>query len=249
MAEGTIVITISNQVAAPVGDFTNAKRVYTYRGYTATALRNRSSSPAITDINPGATYIDCKNITTTKVETALGVSNNSVEDLCKHTNVNKWSGFSPYTRSVTGALLIHNLPTNCQLGDFAGYNHNAATPHFIGTTHSADISVNTGATVHFTAEIHLGELPFTGGDIVGHSDCVSLVLAIYDGATIEAYDIVSLATATDTVTLEPLMSASTVDKAYTCKVYLSNNLVTFTDANIVCGITELANYVKRVYIV
>jgi hypothetical protein len=228
--------------------FTNAKRINTYRGYTASGLRGRASVPALAEMATGANYVDCVNITTNKVEAALVVSNNSVEDLCKHANVNKWSAFSPYTRSIVGGMLTHNKATNCQLGDFGGYNHNAPIPHYDSTTHADTTWIIPGDTVHFAPTVNIGELKYVGGDIVGGSDCVGIALVIFDGATVAASHIINLATQTNIIYPDATLIGGSASKNYTCKLYLVKNLASFspTLSDVTCQIAELANYSKAV---
>ena len=99
-----------------------------YSGYTAAQLKSRSSIPAATDITVGTTTIDCVNIKASAVKSVLSATTYSLYDLCRHANVNHWSWFGPTQRTITSQELVNSDPSVCKLGDFAGYNHSAATP-------------------------------------------------------------------------------------------------------------------------
>lgn len=224
------------------------KERFIYRGYTPTDLKSRAVIPNAADIQRTPTSIRCGNITATKIATALGVTTHKMHELCTNAAVNKWSAFSPYTRSVAGGLLVHNLPTDDLAGDFAGYHHTATAPHFDSVTHDDEIWIVPGEIVHFSPTVNIGELKYIGGDITGHSDCVGIALTVWDGASLRASDVMDLSDETDVIYPDATLTGGASDVNYTCKLYLVSSLLSFdfTLADVVCQITELANYTKSV---
>jgi hypothetical protein len=124
----------------------------TYRGYSASELNTRASNTCNHSVNGSA--IDCVLVDVyARVRNVLGASNGNVSELCKHNNVNKWSAFSPYLRSVTGSgqsgVIVHSKPTLCNIGDFAGYNHNAVAPSYYNANRITTLSVPSATGVTF----------------------------------------------------------------------------------------------------
>lgn len=242
---GSFVVTILNQADIPLQRYI---RKSTYRGYTPTDIKVRTTVPEAASIARNATTVDFANITVTKIANAIGSSSHLISVLCRSNLVNKWAGFSPYLRSVVGGVLAHNKPTMCKAGDFAGYNHNAATPHYESTTHASDVWIIPGEIVHFAPTVNIGELKYIGGDIIGHSDCVGIALTVWDGTTLVASQVINLATAKDVIYPDATITGGSSDKTYTVKLYLVNSLSSFdyTLSGVVCQVTELANYTKAV---
>ena len=103
---------------------------YTYGDLTPAQLKSRASVPTAANITENVDNIGCNNISTTQVKTILGASIDTLEDLCPHANVNEWSWFGPTLRSIVSQALVNAAPTNnYSLESFAGYNHDALTPH------------------------------------------------------------------------------------------------------------------------
>jgi hypothetical protein len=243
---GSFVVTLSNQADTPLSKFI---RKSIYRGYTATDIKSRTIVPESASIARNATTVDFGNITATKIANAVGSASELIGEICQGDLVNKWSGFSPYTRSVVNGVLTHNKPTTDKVGDFGGYNHSAPTPHFDSNTHASDQWIIPGEVVHFAPTINIGELKYVGGDIVGHSDCVGFALTVWDALNLVASNIVNLATAKDVIYPDALLTGGNSNKIYTVKMYLVNSLSSFDYqnlSNVVCQIAELANYTKAV---
>ena len=138
-----------------------------FRTLTTSAAKARSDIPAQTDITEGSGYIDCVNISLTRVKNVIGGSTFSVYDLCRHDNVNVWSQFGPTLRSYTGsgtfstAVLVNSKPTTCKLGDFAGYDHvPVAVPGYETDPDPTVVYVNTGSYATLTVDINIGEFDY-----------------------------------------------------------------------------------------
>lgn len=251
-------VTISNQ--APIVE--DAKELTVYRAYTASELKARASIPVAGDITVYADRIACKKITTTKIRTVIGESINHIDDLSKSNKVNKWSAFSPYTRSVTGtpdargdgAWLQHNKPTaHFKFGNFAGYNHNALTPSYYNTNRAQTLIINSGGTAIFDCALTLGELKFMDGDITGQGQVLGIAFIVWDANTLIGYQVKSLLTLKDTIISSAFQITKanvTVSKRYTCQIRLikSATAYNYNPTNVVCGITELPDYTKDVIV-
>ena len=134
-----------------------------YNTYTAAQLKSRSTIPAATDITANASDIDCVNIKASAVKSTLSAAEYSLYNLCRHANVNHWSWFGPTVRSVVSQELVNDDPTECRLGDFAGYNHSAATPVInegggSGGSKSYDYE---GTDLLVRVRVELGEIDWT----------------------------------------------------------------------------------------
>ena len=137
----------------------------TYGLFSAANLKSRSSIPAATDITVNTSSIDCVNIKVSDVKNVLSASTYSLYDLCRHTNVNRWSAWCPVVRTYSGSFpnndIVNSVPTICRLGDFAGYNHNALTLGWqSGGQASAqeDIWIDSGNQATVSAPICIGEI-------------------------------------------------------------------------------------------
>lgn len=239
-----------------------SKQRNTYRAYTAAELKARSTVPNAGDISVGSGNITCKYITTVKIRTSLGESINHIDDLSKSNKVNKWSGFGPYTRSVSGtpnirgdgAWLQHNKPTaHFKFGNFAGYNHNALTPSYYNTNRTTTLIIQSGGTAIFDCALTLGELKFMDGDIAGESQVLGLAFIVWDGNTLIGYQVKDLETLKDTIISSAFQITKTnvtVSKTYTCQIRLikSKTDYNYNPTNVVCGITELPDYTKDVIV-
>ena len=74
-----------------------AKVINPYRGYSASDINSRCSATCTHSV-VGST-VECTDITTSKIETVLGISSHSLSTLCTDNAINKYSGFSPYLLS------------------------------------------------------------------------------------------------------------------------------------------------------
>ena len=177
MAEGTIVITITNQTLP------SSKGVYAYRAYTPTNIKTRASVPDATDMEVYGSYVGCNRINTTKVETALGISLHKIKELEIDGAINHWSAFGPTVRTISGGspkMLVNNNPTRYRLADYAAYNHAATAPFFITDPHDTMISILPGETVHWEIAVDIGEAVYTGNDLVGREgDCTGIALSLW----------------------------------------------------------------------
>lgn len=156
----------------------------TYRGFSASTINGRLSNTC--DHSVSGSNVDCTNITTTKVETVLGLSlgSHSVSTLCTHANIKKWSAWSPYLITINNAgmngTIVWNLPSNnYSLGSFAGYNHNANIPAYYSTTHSNTV-ITTSDSESVTVEVQfdIGELILTN-----LNSALGITLAVFNGAS------------------------------------------------------------------
>ena len=168
------------------------KQVDKYRGFSSAELKAKAGIPAKSDIVEYTNYIDCSNIKMSAVKTLLGASTWSLYDLCRHNNVNKWSGFSPYLKDVSNAgrngTITFTKPSVCKLGDFAGYNHGAIPPSYISIDDYEKTTGSDGDNVTFQVEFNSTELILT--DLNG---ALGIVLcAVWDGMTIPAYKVDAL---------------------------------------------------------
>jgi hypothetical protein len=224
-----------------------AKVLAEYRGFVADDIDGRSSNTC-THAVVGST-VECVNITTSKIRTVLGEDNNSVFELCSSDKVNQWAGFGPTVRTVTGigvnSLLVNSVPTtNCSMGSFAGYNHDAVAPYFLDNNHTNKLYVVSGGTAGFDAYAYIGEPKYVGGDIIGYSGCEGYCMAVYDDTSYvaHAYSDPILLDATDTVHFHVEVENVTVNKTYNCRMYLMASTSGFDTGNIVGKIPGLANY-------
>jgi len=138
----------------------------TYRTYTTSMLKTRSSIPSAGDIAEHVGHIDCANISLNAVSDLLDNTTHSLYTLARHANINHWSAFGPTIRSTTGSdydkVLVNSDPAdNCSLGSFAGYNHSAVTPGWQTggqAAAEADNWVNESSQAVVSADIDIGEI-------------------------------------------------------------------------------------------
>lgn len=203
------------------------KILNTYRAYTATDLKNRSNVPAAADIVTGTSSITCNNIDTTDVRNTLGASNNKVKELCTSANVNVWSNFAPVNRTITGsditATLVNSVPTSeFRLGDFAGYNHTASAPGWVGNGENNakdDIWIASGNYATFISDISIGEVDYTDLGGVG----VMLVATEKVNGTIEAWGVESLSTLKEYANLTATTTNTvSIQRTYILRSYITN---------------------------
>jgi len=235
--------------------------ISSYRGYTISDIKIRTDVPEQSHIVTGTTNASCNNISITKIAQILGVdTSTSLKQLCLHPNVNKWSGYSPFTRDVSGtpdlrgdgAYLKHILPTRYRTGYWSGYNHGALTPYIYNSNASENLSIVSGGTAIFDCAVVLGELKLMTPDIVGESP-LGLAFIVWDGATLIGTDVQPLSSFTDnniSSAFQVTKSGVIATKTYACQLRLVNSTTTYTYAptNVVCGIEELSDYTKQVRI-
>ena len=247
------------------------KQVDKYRGFSSAQLKAKADIPAASDIVEYTNYIDCSNIKMSAVKTLLGASTWSLYDLCRHVNVNEWSGYGPTKREVIGGILTNRVPNNSEgysLGSFAGYNHGATTPHYESVTHDDDQDVDAGSLATFSVQLHLGEARLVGDDIIGVSDTDrGIALTVWDGVNIltrpdtsqviDIHDLKQSASYLDAdkeivelVTTYTVPASETHALKYDCKIYLTNNLTSFAsdESDAISQFTEFADYTKKLIV-
>lgn len=222
------------------------KVINAYRGYAASTIKSRASVPNQADMAVVGTTVECNNITTVKIGTAIGSSSRAVGALCANALVNLWSGFAPVVRSVSSGYLVNALdssPYN-EGGDFAGYNHAAVTPGYADSNHLADTWVNINGNATFYASVVIGEPKYIDGEVSGIADVVGVALTIWDGSTLVGYDIFDLDSegSGDEIDLSGSVNSVAANKQYTFKVYFVNSLSVFTISNALFQISQIANY-------
>jgi hypothetical protein len=211
------------------------KELSTYRAYTTTTLKERSSIPLQLDINEGTGLIDCSNIKISHVRSILEASTYGLYALCRHANVNPWSGFGPTVRSIASQNIVNSVPSVASLGSFAGYNHNAVAPSI-----QAKDTVkypNNGASFDITADVVIGEARY-----YEELNILGVALAIYDGATFIAADVVDLSTITDIANLSVTCPGVNANKSYTGKLYFINNASSFNESYILAHIPNCSDF-------
>lgn len=179
----------------------------TYRAYTASELKSRADIPAQGNISVGSTSIDCIDINITNVKNVLGVSTTKLSELCTSANINQWSGFSPYSRAITGwgttGYVTNSLPTSdFNLGDFAGYNHDAPEVGWDGDAPEGTIYYDENGQTGFSCGVKIGEL--NTDDLV--EGIISATMVLWQGANIIHSETVQLNTVTDVVGFDAQIS-------------------------------------------
>lgn len=149
-----------------------------YDGFTESDIATRTTL-AVTITQNGNGTVSFNNVSDSMVKTMLTESTTGVAALSNSTNVNQWSGFGPYSRSISaGAIVLTNL-TSGKLGEFMGYNHSAPTPAVTGR--DTYRSFHSGiTTVSITAFVDLGEVAW-----YAETGAKYIVLEVYqsDGTT------------------------------------------------------------------
>ena len=201
------------------------KIITAYGGFTATDIKNRAEIPAQADMVVTGNNVDCSNISVSLVKNVLGESSTAVGGLCTSPLVNTWSGFAPTEWYVSGVSLLNRVKTPYSMGSFAGYNHNAIVPGFMGGSHMTTFKYVAGDSTQYTiaAGLQVGEINFPAmlssnyvklvvkenGNSVGTGGLVAIGTT-YNGTTpINPYCTVNAGSHTGTIT-------------YTAYVFLSN---------------------------
>ena len=149
-----------------------AKVINAYRNFTASEIKARATVPDQVDMTVVSTTVECEKITTAKVRNAIGASFNAWGAFGLSSLVNKWSGFGPTVRSVSGGLLVNSVGAAPHgAGEFAGYNHAAAAPSFYTSPLGVTKSIIAGEAVHWEISIDIGE-PKYSNEIVGYLSSV-----------------------------------------------------------------------------
>jgi len=201
------------------------KVISAYAGFTATDIKNRASIPLQADLVVNGTTVECRNITTTQVKNILGESVTGVGTLCSSNLVNAWSGFSPREWYITNELAFASrIKTPYQLGSFAGYNHNAIAPGFMGASHITTFKYISNDANPYTISVGLqgGEINFPAMVSATHAKLV----VRYQGSVVNSHLIALGSSYNSTVPINPYCTVSmgswTGTKVFDASVYLSN---------------------------
>jgi hypothetical protein len=196
-----------------------AKRLNTYRSYTASELKAKADIPSASNITVGASFIDCINISLNAVKTLLGALTYSLYDLCRHDNINRWSQFSPIVRTYSNpyewdSVLVNSVPSVCRLGDFEGYNHGAAAPGSFTADEIVMVDTGSKATIH--GEVNIGEIDYP--------DAEGIAFIVMDNYTIKAFELVDIDLYEDVVSLfaETLENVTSNMLGLDCGFFITN---------------------------
>jgi hypothetical protein len=138
-----------------------AKVLNEYNGMTAAAIKTAADIPEQSNMVVNGTTVECSNISITQVKGVIGAEYTNLGYICSHDNVNKWSYFSPYTRSRNGnGDISFSFKYPYSLGDFAGYDH-SAKPSTWYTMKNNSLTLDRQADNSFSFGIYLtrGQIP------------------------------------------------------------------------------------------
>jgi hypothetical protein len=241
-----------------------AKRIFKYRNFTVADLIGRTDLPSnSSNIVSGASYMDVSNITTADVGSVIGSSSHQVHQLCVCPNINKWSAFSPYIRTVSGSkmsgVIVHSLPTGSTgslLGSFAGYNKDAVTPSYYNSNRTTTISCAANSVQTFECQFTLGELIVTDNDLQGVNEVQGICFSVWTGATLVNYQVRDINTikencyASESTGFQVNVSAPVSGtQAYSCKLFFIESPTTYSyNSNEVCQVFSdvLPAYTKNI---
>jgi len=213
-----------------------AKPIPKYRAYTTGEMKSRSYIPDAGDIAESGNQMLCSNIKLSDVKSVLGLPDNKLSVLCAAGNqMNLWSCFSPVVRSINSQEIVNSMPVNnFSLGSWAGYNHEAVTPSrdYVQTSATA----TEGNSFEIAANITIGEVNFEPLNIYG------LALAIYDGVSFVAADVVDMSTLKDGAELTVTCPGVSSDKSYTGKFYFINDAESFSEGSIIAKVPNCADF-------
>jgi hypothetical protein len=215
------------------------KELNIFRAFSTATLKGRADIPAQTDIAEHTGHLDCTNISLNDVKTLLGAATYSLYDLCRHNDINRWAAFSPIVRDYTddgtlNGVLTNSVPSICRLGDFAGYNHGAATPGWATDPDGVDYWVSSGDQATIIADVRLGEVNYP-------SPAAGVTLAVWDSDdNLVGWDSVALSGTGDTVNLsvDTTFSGGITNNKTGCygAVYICDTTSAFdsSGANVLC---------------
>ena len=195
------------------------KVLNTYGGFTAADIKNRASIPLQSNIIVNGSTVECSFLTTTQIKNVLGESVTGVGALSISPMVNKWSGFGPREWWNGGnSTITDRVIAPYQMGNFAGYNHNAITP-FIQPVSNIVLGSDYNAVSYSpTIKVNLGEVNWSkwGFDycyiLVDGVENVNFPLASYTGNTLKD------------VSLTLTTPVQGYDKNYSITVWMGNEL-------------------------
>lgn len=234
-----------------------------YRNFSSTQINSRMSNTCTHSVN--GSNVDCTDITTTKIETVLGLSGtNSLSTFAAASSVNHWSAWGPTTRSTSGSgttkVLVNSHPSNSNLtmGCWAGYNHSAVTPHYDSGGSNTYAYVQSGGSYDFTCTIDIGELLYndvSGADTVSH-----VFFSVWDGSSCSGYYGLALSSATDGTgdsnsiltfsgSAKVQLTSLTTTKTYTCKIWFcESGTWDYTGTYFEYKLSELADWTVQIRI-
>lgn len=228
------------------------KSRYTYRTYTTSQLKNRSSIPSTGNISEQSGYIDCTNISLNAVKSLLGESVASLWGCSQSTALNHWSGYGPTTRALSGSgysrVLVNSHPTIARLGDFAGYNHNAVIPGWQSggqAVAEANNWINSGSQATCNANIDIGEI-----DWQGEFSAVGVAMLVFDSTdAIVGWGYTSLSGVGSNFTLSgttTIMGGIVVDKLdWYAMAFIVDQVITTPEdvvSSVVCRVPNISTW-------
>jgi hypothetical protein len=141
------------------------KNLSSYTLNTKANIVNRASD--ISDIVSGSSYVEVTNIELDDIATIMGKSDSKLDYLHDDASVNSWSAFGPVRRSCNYNTWIVERKTPAEIGNFAGYNHNAITPNIVQNGNvSVDMWEGQTRIRDFNVTVNMGEINWpaiTGG--------------------------------------------------------------------------------------
>jgi len=222
-----------------------------YRGFTATAIKNRATVPDAADMTVVGTTVECADIDIEKIRDALGITSLDFNAQANDAVVNPWSGFGPAERSVSGQEIVNFVADPDGLFEWAGYNHTAITPGWQTgglAAATADLWVDSGGDAVFSVNVNVGEVQYQNISpaIVGiclaiYNDTGNLVawgVRNFDGASVQ----------NDVTNLQATLSGVTLEHTYTGRIWLVDDTSDFDDTQQVCYLPNTAAFAKTVKI-
>ena len=160
-----------------------AKVISKYSLFTATMIEARASDVGDSVVN--GDNVEYTNITMTKLGNATANTSRSLKEIHDSSNVNEWSYFGAYTHSTDTYDIVNTLKSPAKMGNFAGYDHNAASP-YIEVPEGENpyvISIWEGEDlpddVNIHPQVHLGQLDYKTMNNGG-----TIKVSIMDGTTL-----------------------------------------------------------------
>jgi hypothetical protein len=147
------------------------KVISAYRGFTATAIKNRASVPLAAGMTITEGDISCKHILMSNISSAIALASNKIGELSESENVNHWSEFGPRVRTYSALPLGDGSIVNAigvaphGMDEFAGYNHDAIAPGWpegqLAFMETARALI-PDTKITFSPEISIGEINYPG---------------------------------------------------------------------------------------
>jgi hypothetical protein len=227
----------------------------TYRGYTASELKSRSSIPSAGNITENATSISCNELSLDAIRTLLSVSGYDVTSIFNSTNLNMWSAFAPVSRTVVDNVITNSYKTSESIEDFAGYNHTAMTPGWNNyEAATANINIIEGGTCTFSIDVNIGEVDYStipSAGIVG----VMLMVVEAGSTDVVAYGFTSIENATEIINIQGTTGSLSHEHSYDQYIYFANEIAPLTPeelltpyltltSRIACEVPNITSYAR-----